>query len=138
MTQETVKETKTPSKTTIKLVAIRIRGETGIRKEIKDTLDMLRLYKKHTCVIVENTPSISGMLQKTKDFITWGELSQDVENELKTKRGEKDVEGNLKPFYRLHPPIGGFERKGIKKPFSVGGVLGNRKEKINDLIKKMI
>ena len=23
----------------------------------------------------------------------------------------------LKPFFRLHPPKGGFERKGIKKPF---------------------
>ena len=47
-------------------------------------------------------------------------------------------EKGIKPFFRLHPPVGGFERKGIKVPFAQGGVLGYRKGKINDLIKKMI
>jgi large subunit ribosomal protein L30 len=49
----------------------------------------------------------------------------------------KDVEG-LKKFFRLNPPKKGFERKGIKKPFNVGGALGDRKDKIGDLLGRMI
>jgi large subunit ribosomal protein L30 len=52
---------------------------------------------------------------------------------LKEKRGAEDQK-----VFRLSPPRGGFERKGIKTPFTMGGALGNRKEKINDLIKRMI
>jgi len=48
-----------------------------------------------------------------------------------------DVDG-LKKFFKLHPPRGGFERMGIKKPYTVGGVLGYRGDKINLLIKKML
>ena len=44
----------------------------------------------------------------------------------------------LKPVFRLRPPKKGYERVGIKKPFSVGGALGYRKEKINELLEKMI
>lgn len=111
---------------------------TGIKKDIKDTLDMLRLYKKHYCVVCDATPSLLGMIKKIKDFVTYGEIDSDTNKMLIDKRGIKDIEGNLKKFFRLHPPVGGFERKGIKKPFSVGGVLGDRKEKINDLLKRMI
>ena len=44
----------------------------------------------------------------------------------------------LKPIFRLRPPKKGYEREGIKKPFSVGGALGYRKDKINELLEKMI
>ena len=53
------------------------------------------------------------------------------------KKELKDVPG-LKQFFRLMPPIKGYERAGIKKPFSMGGALGYRKEKINDLVKRMV
>ena len=53
------------------------------------------------------------------------------------KRKLKDVPG-LKNFFRLSPPVKGFDRKGIKVQFSLGGALGYRKEKINDLIKRMV
>lgn len=42
----------------------------------------------------------------------------------------------LKPFFRLHPPIGGF--KDTKRGFSEGGDLGYRGPEINDLILRMI
>ena len=43
-----------------------------------------------------------------------------------------------KPYFRLNPPRKGFGRKGIKVDFKIGGALGERKEKINDLIKRMM
>ncbi|MEW6295424.1 MAG: 50S ribosomal protein L30 [Candidatus Diapherotrites archaeon] len=44
----------------------------------------------------------------------------------------------IKEVFRLRPPRKGFERKGIKKTFALGGALGNRREKINELILRMI
>ena len=44
----------------------------------------------------------------------------------------------LKPVFRLHPPRKGYDKAGIKKPFSVGGSLGYRGDKINTLLEKMM
>jgi large subunit ribosomal protein L30 len=44
---------------------------------------------------------------------------------------------NVQPVFKLHPPSKGFKRK-IKKSYSMGGELGYRGEKINDLIKRMV
>ncbi|MGQ9641301.1 MAG: 50S ribosomal protein L30 [Candidatus Bathycorpusculaceae bacterium] len=43
----------------------------------------------------------------------------------------------IKPVFRLHPPTKGFKGK-IKKSYGMGGELGYRGEKINELIKRMI
>lgn len=40
--------------------------------------------------------------------------------------------------FRLKPPSHGFERGGIRKPFKLGGALGYRGTKINELLKRMI
>jgi large subunit ribosomal protein L30 len=44
---------------------------------------------------------------------------------------------NIQPFFRLHPPTKGFKGK-IKKSYGMGGELGNRREKINELVKRML
>ena len=150
---------------------VRIRGDVGVKKDIKDTLKMLKLYKKNTCIVVNNSSNLIGMLIKVKDYITWGDIDEKTFKELLEKRGRlpgkqkfteaylreklklnidvfikeffeckktlKDIPG-FKPYFKLHPPRGGFERKGIKTPFSLGGVLGYRKEKMNDLVRKML
>lgn len=154
-----------------RLVVIRIQGKSGLRKGVKDTFNMLRLYKKHNCIIVENTKDLLGMLKKINNYITWGEIDEETLKLLIKKRGKlarkksiteeyvkeklkisieelgkeifefkrelKDIPG-LKLFFKLTPPKGGFERGGVKEQFSKGGVLGYRKDKINDLIKRMI
>lgn len=53
------------------------------------------------------------------------------------KKQLKDIPG-LKTYFKLNPPRHGFERKGIKTPFSLGGALGYRKDKINDIILRML
>jgi len=141
-----------------KIAVIRIRGLTGIKKDIKDTLNMLRLYRKNYCVVFYNVPSVMGMIKKVKDYITWGEVNEETYKLLFEKRGEEYKERETdskkkidyknkyfvfnnkkyKKFFRLNPPRGGFERKGIKRPFSNGGALGYRGEKINELVKKMV
>jgi large subunit ribosomal protein L30 len=44
---------------------------------------------------------------------------------------------NVHPFFRLHPPSKGYKGK-IKRSFISGGELGNRGEKIDDLLKRML
>ncbi len=125
-----------------KVAVVRIRGSVKVKQEMKDTMDMLNLHNQHSCVIIEETPSIRGMLKKVESYITWGEVNDETVALLNEKRAEKgkDKEGKeiTKPVFRLHPPRKGFERKGIKMPFKVGGALGYRGAKINDLIKRMI
>ncbi|MCB9358584.1 uL30 family ribosomal protein [Candidatus Woesearchaeota archaeon] len=109
----------------MKIAAIRIRGGR-VERKIADALTTMKLTNQNIMVVYENKPSVVGALKKVKDYITWGEL--DAENEK--KYGETDV-------HTMHPPRGGFERKGIKKSFSIGGALGYRGDKINELIVKM-
>ncbi len=157
MNKDTQKEKK-ESKPSDKMVAIiRVRGKNKISKEMNHTLDMLRLYNNNYCVLIPSTPAIKGMIQKVKDYITWGETDEKMLSELVEKRGEEfkgaesDKQGKLnykrfieikgkkiKPFFRLNPPKKGYGRKGIKVPFKLGGALGNRKEKINELIRRML
>jgi large subunit ribosomal protein L30 len=121
-----------------KIAVIRIRGLEGVKHEINDTLDMLGLYRNHFCVVLEDTPSNMGMIRKCKDYATYGEIDDETYKMLVDKRGIKDKEGKLKKFFRLQPPRKGFERKGIKTPYSLKGALGYRGKKINDLIKRML
>ncbi|UCD04272.1 MAG: 50S ribosomal protein L30 [Candidatus Woesearchaeota archaeon] len=154
-----------------RIAIIRVRGEVNVSQEIKDTLKMLRLFRKNYCTIISNTPHYLGMINKIRDYVTFGEISADSFSELLEKRGHiskkqkltdkyvkektkksikdfskdfiafkkelNDIPG-LKKFFRLHPPLKGFERAGIKKAYSVGGALGYRGDKINDLIQRMI
>jgi len=76
---------------------VRIRGKA--RKEIEDTLRMLRLEKVNNCVILPEKPDFKGMLQKVKDFVTWGEIEKEVLVELLKKRlrakGDKRVDEKM-------------------------------------------
>jgi len=123
-----------------KIAIIRIRGGIRVGKDIRDTMDMLKLYRQNYCVIYEKTPSIIGMVRKIKDYVAWGELDSETIKMLIVKRGRADPfnKEKVKPYFRLNPPRGGFERKGTKKGFNEGGALGYRGTKIKELIMKMI
>lgn len=69
------------------MIALRVRGRTGIKKDIADTLGMLRLTRINHAVLLSDDPSHQGMLQKAKDYITWGEIDQETLTQLIEKRG---------------------------------------------------
>jgi large subunit ribosomal protein L30 len=71
---------------------IRIRGKVEVRKKIEDTLQMLRLKAVNNCVLVPETENYKGMLNKVKDFITWGEVNKETLAKMLEKRlrGEGD------------------------------------------------
>lgn len=82
--------------------------------------------------IVGDNPLTDEYVKEKTEYATIDDFAKAVvAGECKIK----DVEG-LKPVFRLHPPIKGYE--GNKHAFVVGGALGNRGDKINDLVKRMI
>jgi len=113
------------------LAVVLVRGRVGTSYKVKTTLDSLKLFRKNNCVVIPKTSAYLGMLQAVKSYITWGEVDTEM---LKLLKNVNVVNG----VYKLHPPIKGFERKGIKKDYSIGGALGYRKDKIVSLIKRMI
>ncbi len=147
---------------------VRIRGRVGVRKEIEDTLKMLRLEKVNNCVLIEESPSFKGMLQKVRDFITWGEIKKEVLVRMLRKRlrlkGNKRVdekvlrEMGFNSFEELANALfeGKVKLRDLKMinpvfrltPPSKGfksvkehwpkGDLGYRGEEINELIERMI
>jgi len=70
-----------------KLAVIRLRSGIRARGEVRDTLAMLRLHRINHLVIVDDTPSYRGMIQKVKDYITWGEIDKETLVKLLRKRG---------------------------------------------------
>ena len=78
---------------------VRIRGRVGVRKEVEDTLRMLRLKRVNNCVLVPENPSFKGMLEKAKDYITWGEINKETLVALLRKRlrlrGDKRVDEKI-------------------------------------------
>ena len=152
------KQTKKESKPKNNLLAVvRVRGKINLRHEIARTFEQLNLHNKNWCVVLQNNISNLGMVKKVKDYVTYGELSEDMLNKLLEKRGslykEREHDSKKKLHYkkffvyknkkyqrylRLNPPKKGYGRKGVKVSFVKGGALGYRAEKINDLLKRMI
>ena len=112
------------------IAVIRIHGRVKLKKDIVETLNRLRLKKKYSCIVIENPPKEQlGMIKKVRNFVAFGEIDSATYKKLIEKRGKKS-----KVFFRLHPP-----RKGIKSKLHFPkGVLGNNKEKINELIIRML
>ena len=112
----------------------------GMLKKIKDYVTWGEIDEKTFKELLLKRGRIVGKKKLTEDYLkektklSVDEFGKEFFNFKKTL---KDVAG-LKLFFKLKPPVKGFERKGIKTPFSMGGVLGYRKEKINDLIIRML
>ncbi|MBI2523405.1 uL30 family ribosomal protein [Candidatus Woesearchaeota archaeon] len=140
-----------------KIAIVRVRGVTGIKHPIDDTLNKLRLYRKNYCVVVPKNQIYIGMINKVKDYVTWGEVGEETYKTLLDERKEafkgrdsdskgkinyekfSEIDGKkIKKFFRLNSPRKGYGRMGIKTPFINGGALGYREDKINDLIMRMI
>ena len=68
-------------------LVIRVRSDRGVKPKIRDTMSMLNLTKVNHAVLVPDTPAYAGMLQKAKDYVTWGEVDADTISELISQRG---------------------------------------------------
>ncbi len=131
---------------------VRVRGTVHAAQRVRDTLRMLNLPVINNCTLIPETDSYRGMLQKVKDYVTWGEISEPMLRQLlAAKTGLEDEEleeaathlmngGALSdvtsPPFRLHPPVTGYE--GLKRSHRHGGALGYRDSDINQLLERML
>ena len=151
-----------------RLVVVRIRGEVNVRTIINDTLDMLKLYHIGHCTLIDDRDAYKGMLQKSKDYVTFGEISPEVLKKLVMKWGRLPGDKRLDEEYvkqktglsvdEFIDSVLRFEHelselgikdffrlhpprggyKHTKRGFGQGGSLGYRGEEINALLERMI
>jgi len=57
---------------------VRIRGGIRTNNDIRDTLSMLRLTRQNHLVFIPENPVMKGMLQKVKDYVTWGQADTEM------------------------------------------------------------
>lgn len=137
------------------ILVVRIVGDTQLPTRVAETLFRIRLRRKYTSTLLEDTPENRKLLLKIHSFVAYGTPSEALLEKLLDARGvmknkksfdAKKVisllqtkglaESGLKPFFRLHPP-----RRGIDsgKPFGTSkGVLGDHKEAIDKLVERML
>lgn len=56
------------------IAVVRIRGHMRLRTTIEDAMRTLSLTRANHCVVVPDTPQFLGMVRKSKDYVTWGEV----------------------------------------------------------------
>src|SRR3989338_808240 len=77
---------------------VRVRGNVDLREETLDTLKMLRLKTPNNCAICPDTPVWRGMIEKVKDWVTYGEIDRQTLIALLKKRlraGERKVDEKI-------------------------------------------
>ncbi|RLI90051.1 MAG: 50S ribosomal protein L30 [Candidatus Altiarchaeales archaeon] len=113
----------------------------GMIKKVNDYVTWGEIYPDILEKLLEergrlngNKPFTEGHLKKNTKYKS---IEKFVDDFVKFKAELKDIPG-LKPIFRLTPPRKGYGRGGIKHPYSIGGALGYRGEKINELLERMI
>ncbi len=138
---------------------IRIRGTVNIAPKIETALEVMNLRRANNLSLWAETPQTLKMIKVVKDYTTFGKVNEETlkvlieakarpiksEEKLDTKKVLADLkagktlkQAGVKNCFTMSPPRKGFERKGIKVAYTVGGALGDRKEKINEIIMRMI
>lgn len=140
------------------IAIVRVRGPIDVRPETRKTMELLRLTKRNHCVLLseeKHKESLKGMLNRCKDYVTWGKVPAETVKMVVEKRGrlagdkkptkediaaavkaiETGEKSNVKPVYRLHPPRKGWKSTKYLYP---RGALGPRGEKMAELLKKMV
>ena len=66
---------------------IRVRGQPDVNKDIEYTMNLFGLYRVNHCSIVPDNPVTKGMLQKIKDYVTYGEVTPETLAQMIRVRG---------------------------------------------------
>jgi len=107
---------------------IRVRGTAQAGKRVEDTLTQLHLCKINHLVFVPENKAVQGMLNRAKDYITWGEVSAEMIAKVLLTRGEKigGSAGLTDEFFKKNSS----EHKSI---FSFAKALSGSEAKLSDI-----
>lgn len=139
------------------IAVIRISGLVKIQKAIQDALYRLRLRRKYSLVLLKPKREELKLLKKLRNHIAYGDINKETLRLLIERRGKTKAKlkkpkpeeimeqiekrspktWDIKPFFLLHPPRGGIDSK-MHFSTTKKAVLGDNKDKINDLIRRML
>ena len=68
-------------------IVVRARSDVKVERSIRETMGMLNLTRVNHAVIIPENPQYKGMLQKAKDYITWGDADADLVEKMISERG---------------------------------------------------
>lgn len=136
---------------------VRIRGTVNVIPKAVKALEMLNLRRANNASIWPENDASKRMFKIVEHMVTYGKIDdatltaliekkgKSLEDKLDVKKvmadlkaGKTAKQAGLNNCFTLSPPKGGFERKGIKTPYVMGGVYGERKDGVSKLIAKML
>merc|ERR1712139_206346 len=139
------------------MFVVRIRGLNDMHPKTKKILQIMRLRQMNMGVFMKVSKAATEMLKRVEPYLSYGYPNLKSVRELIYKRGLgkhgivcmedlvheiytvgphfKEANNFLWPF-KLRPAKGGQAKK--RKGFCEGGQAGNREDKINALIQKML
>ena len=78
---------------------VRVRGQPDVNRDIEHTMQLLNLTRVNHCVLVPEDDVTKGMLNKAKDYITWGEASPETVLAMMKARGRMPGNKGLNDEY---------------------------------------
>jgi len=61
------------------IAVVRLKGAVKTKETVKDTFKLLGLRRVNSLIVVDSgDKSKMGMVNKVKDFVTWGEISEET------------------------------------------------------------
>lgn len=114
------------------IAAVRVRGPVDVPAKVEKTLNDLKLEKKNQLVVFEENEAIEGMMNNAKDYIAYGEISEETEEALEERKGEEIESGDV---FDCRPPKKGF--KDTRKQVGQGGTLGEHGD-LDHLVRRMV
>jgi len=111
----------------------------GMLKAAQNFITWGEASKEIVDILIKKRGRLAGNKKLTEDYAqTTGYKSlEELAEALFSCHVEYWKLPNVQPVFRLHPPTKGFKGK-IKKGYGIGGELGYRGEKINELLKRMM
>jgi large subunit ribosomal protein L30 len=112
----------------------------GMLQKAKDVVTWGELNHDSIRNLLLKRGRLNGNKKITEEYIknntNFSSIDDFINKFLSFEANLSDIK-ELKPVFRLHPPLKGHKRKGVKYPHTLGGALGYRGSEINDLIKQM-
>jgi len=110
----------------------------GMLKKGKDYITWGYIDDKTLRLILKKRARLPGNKRLTDEWLKEHNLTLDKLVDMFKKDPKSVYALGIKKVFRLSPPSKGFGKVGIKYPITQGGALGDRKDKINLLLKRMI
>ena len=91
------------------IAVIRIRGTVNVSDKLSYTLTNMKLHKPNHLVLVKEDKSSKKMVEKVKDYVAFGEITEEILAKLLVKRGRLEGNERLTLEYLTQNKLGTFE-----------------------------